>query len=72
MKLGSIKDHQLKELSKLELMMVEKSNTSRAAYEASRDRVASRTSKSRFEVNQIVKTSRDRKLSRHNISLNFN
>lgn len=66
-KLKDIKDYQLVELGKLELMMVEKSNTSRAAYDAKRQQLYSRESRSRLGT----KTNRERKPSQLSTSLHI-
>ena len=67
-RLEEIKDHQLRELGKLELMMVEKSNTSRAAYEASRK---SPLSMSKYSTSRESKTAREFNAEKINISLNL-
>jgi len=70
-KIEEIKDYQLNELGKLEMMMVEKSNTSRAVYESKRKDLSSRMSKNRLETHSIIKSARQRKPSSHSFSLNL-
>jgi hypothetical protein len=48
--------------------MVEKNNTSRAAYEASKDKLVS---KSKYETHEVIRTAREKNSSKHNISLHL-